>query len=406
MTATQESPAPTVPGERPSAETLIARAEALVPVLRERAERCEELRRIPDETIVDLTEAGLFDLVAPPSVGGYGYGMREFGTITRILAQGCASTAWVYSFLVVHNVSLVQDTPHLLGGRAFAPCALSAGFQATPSGTATKVDGGWRLTGRWPFASGIMNSDYSLLITTEDRGDGSEPALLGLVVDVADVTIHDVWHMSGMKGTGSNTFSCDDLFVPADRQWTVFGQEPIRPLDHGEFRPLEGFSMIRMFDVLLAAVAVGSAEACLADYKQRILTRTVGFGLGPQREHPEAWVRYGDAVTRTRIARLVWDETHRVVTDLADRQEKATLEQAAVLRMASPRICALARDAIETMLDGAGSSVNELRSPFQRYKRDVDTLKSHSYLHWDGAAVTAGAALLGVTDTPDALLLV
>jgi GTP cyclohydrolase II len=332
--------------------------------------------------------------------------MREFGTITRILAQGCASTAWVYSFLVVHNVSLVQDTPHLLGGRAFAPCALSAGFQATPSGTAKRVDGGWRLTGRWPFASGIMNSDYSLLITTEDRGDGSEPALLGLVVDVADVTIHDVWHMSGMKGTGSNTFSCDDLFVPVDRQWTVFGQEPIRPLDHGEFRPLEGFSMIRMFDVLLAAVAVGSAEACLADYKQRILTRTVGFGLGPQREHPEAWVRYGDAVTRTRIARLVWDETHRVVTDLADRQEKATLEQAAVLRMASPRICALAREAIETMLDGAGSSVNELRSPFQRYKRDVDTLKSHSYLHWDGAAVTAGAALLGVTDTPDGLLLV
>lgn len=406
MTTTHESPAPTAPGERPSAETLTARAEALVPVLRDRAERCEELRRIPDETITDLTEAGLFDLVAPPSVGGHGYGMREFGTITRILAQGCASTAWVYSFLVVHNVSLVQDTPHLLDGRAFAPCALSAGFQATPSGTAKKVDGGWRLTGRWPFASGIMNSDYSLLITTEDRGDGSEPALLGLVVDVAEVTIHDVWHMSGMKGTGSNTFSCDDLFVPADRQWTVFGQEPIRPLDHGEFRPLEGFSMIRMFDVLLAAVAVGSAEACLADYKQRILTRTVGFGLGPQREHPEAWVRYGDAVTRTRIARLVWDETHRVVTDLADRQEKATLEQAAVLRMASPRICALAREAIETMLDGAGSSVNELRSPFQRYKRDVDTLKSHSYLHWDGAAVTAGAALLGVTDTPDGLLLV
>jgi alkylation response protein AidB-like acyl-CoA dehydrogenase len=396
MTATEERRT-----TRPTGEELIACAEALVPVLRERAQHCEELRRIPDETIADLHAAGLFDLVAPPSVGGYGYGMREFGTITRILAQGCASTAWVYSFLVVHNVSLVQDTPHLLHGKAFAPCALSAGFQATPSGTAVRTEGGWRVTGKWPFASGIMNSEYSLLITTDDAGE-----LLGLVVDVADVTIHDVWHMSGMKGTGSNTFSCEDLFVPADRQWTVFGQEPIRPLDHGEFRPLEGFSMIRMFDVLLAAVAVGSAEACLADYKQRILTRTVGFGLGPQREHREAWVRYGDAVTRTRTARLVWDETHRVVTELADAQAKASLEQACLLRMASPRICQLSREAIETMLDGAGSSVNELRSPFQRYKRDVDTLKSHSYLHWDGAAVTAGAALLGVTDEPDGLLLV
>lgn len=403
MTATAER---TTSTERPPAELLIARAEALVPRLRERAQRCEELRRVPDETMQDLHDAGLFDLVAPPSVGGHGYGMREFGTITRILAQGCASTAWVYSFLVVHNVSLVQDTQHLLRGKAFAPCALSAGFQATPSGTARKVEGGWLLTGKWPFASGIMNSEYSLLITSEDRGGGGEPSLLGLVVDVADVTIHDVWHMSGMKGTGSNTFSCEDLFVPEDRQWTVFGQEPIHPLDHGEFRPLEGFSMIRMFDVLLAAVAVGSAEACLADYKERLLTRIVGFGLGPQREHREAWVRYGDAVTRTRTARLVWDESHRQVTELADAQQKASVEQACLLRMASPRICQLAREAIDTMLDGAGSSVNELRSPFQRYKRDVDTLKSHSYLHWDGAAVTAGAALLGVTDEPDALLLV
>jgi 3-hydroxy-9,10-secoandrosta-1,3,5(10)-triene-9,17-dione monooxygenase len=402
MTATAEHPTST----EPSAETLIARAEALVPVLRERARLCEELRRIPEETMRDLHEAGLLSLVSPPSVGGYGYGMREFGTVTRILAQGCASTAWVYSFLVVHNVSLVQDTPHLLRDKAFAACALSAGFQATPSGTARKVDGGWRLTGRWPFASGIMNSEYTLLITNEDRGEGGEPALLGLVVDVPEVTIHDVWHVSGMKGTGSNTFSCEGLFVPEDRQWTVFGQEPIHPLDHGEHRPLEGFSMIRMFDVLLAAVAVGSAEACLKDYKERILTRTVGFGLGPQREHPEAWVRYGDAVTRTRTARLVWDETHRVVTELSEAREKASLEQACLLRMASPRICQLAREAIDTMLDGAGSSVNELRSPFQRYKRDVDTLKSHSYLHRDGAAVTAGAALLGVTDEPDPLLLV
>lgn len=403
MTATAERPAST---ERPSAETLIARAEALVPVLRERAQVCEELRRIPEETMRDLREEGLFSLVSPQSVGGYGYGMREFGTITRILAQGCASTAWVYSFLVVHNVSLVQDTPHLLRDKAFAACALSAGFQATPSGTARKVDGGWLLTGKWPFASGIMNSEYSLLITNEDRGDGGEPGLLGLVVDVADVTIHDVWHVSGMKGTGSNTFSCEDLFVPEDRQWTVFGQEPIHPLDHGEYRPLEGFSMIRIFDVLLAAVAVGSAEACREDYKERILTRTVGFGLGPQREHREAWARYGDAVTRTRTARLLWDETHRVVTELSEARQKASLEQACLLRMASPRICQLAREAIDTMLDGAGSSVNELRSPFQRYKRDVDTLKSHSYLHWDGAAVTAGAALLGVTDEPDPLLLV
>jgi alkylation response protein AidB-like acyl-CoA dehydrogenase len=409
MRRTVETVTATLPStttDRPSGETLIARAEQLVPMLRERAQRTEELRRIPDDTIADLEQAGLFQLVAPRSQGGYAYGMRELGTITRILAQGCASTAWVYSFLVVHNVSLTQDLPHLLNGRPFAPAALSAGFQATPSGTAVPVDGGWRVTGKWPFASGIMNADHALLITLQDNGEGNDPTMLGLVVDVPDVTIHDVWHVSGMKGTGSNTFSVEDLFVPADRRWTVFGEEPLHPLRTDEVRPLEGFSIIRMFDVLLAAVAVGSAEAALADFKERILTRIVGFGLGPQREHPEAWARYGDAVTRVRTARLLWDDTHRIVTGLADNREKATVEQAAILRLASPRICALARDAIQTMVEGAGSSIYHTDNTFQRYQRDVDTLKSHSYLHWDGAAVTAGGALLGVADPIDGLLLI
>jgi alkylation response protein AidB-like acyl-CoA dehydrogenase len=409
MRRTVETVTATLPStttDRPSGETLIARAEQLVPMLRERAQRTEELRRIPDDTIADLEQAGLFQLVAPRSQGGYAYGMRELGTITRILAQGCASTAWVYSFLVVHNVSLTKDLPHLLNGRPFAPAALSAGFQATPSGTAVPVDGGWRVTGKWPFASGIMNADHALLITLQDNGEGNDPTMLGLVVDVPDVTIHDVWHVSGMKGTGSNTFSVEDLFVPADRRWTVFGEEPLHPLRTDEVRPLEGFSIIRMFDVLLAAVAVGSAEAALADFKERILTRIVGFGLGPQREHPEAWARYGDAVTRVRTARLLWDDTHRIVTGLADNREKATVEQAAILRLASPRICALARDAIQTMVEGAGSSIYHTDNTFQRYQRDVDTLKSHSYLHWDGAAVTAGGALLGVADPIDGLLLI
>lgn len=391
--------------DRPSAETLIARAEQLVPVLRERAQRTEELRRLPDETMADLDEAGLFQVVSPPSLGGHGYGMREVATITRILAQGCASTAWVYSFMVVHNVSLVQDTSHLLKDRAFAPAALSAGYQANVSGTAVPVEGGWRLTGKWPFASGIMNSEYTLTVTFEDRGEGNDPGLLGLVVDVADLEIEDVWHVSGMKGTGSNTYSAKDVFVPADRQWTVFGQEPIRPLQTEEYRPLEGFSILRTFEVLLPAVAVGCAEAALADFKERVLTRMVGFGLGPQREHREAWVRYGDAVTRVRTARLLWDENLRIVAGLSDDRQKASVEQAAVLRMAASRICTLAREAIQTMVDGGGSSIYHLSSPFQRYQRDVDTLKSHNYLHWDGAAMTSGAALLGLADPVDPMLL-
>jgi alkylation response protein AidB-like acyl-CoA dehydrogenase len=404
MTATVN--AQTASQDRVSAEELVARAEALVPVLRERARHAEQLRRIPDETIADLTEAGLFPVVSPRSEGGHGYGMTELGTITRILAKGCASTAWVYSFLVVHNVSITQDLRQLLDGRPFAPAALSAGFQATPSGTAVPVEGGWRVTGKWPFASGIMNADHVLLITLEAGHDGGDPVVLGLCADVADCEILDVWHMAGMQATGSNTVALDDHFLPADRQWTVFGQERLRPADPDDVRPLEGFSMIRMFDVLLAAVAVGCAEAAVEDMAKRVHTRVVGFGLGPQREHPEAWGRYGQAFTEARMARLLWDETLRTVSGLAEREEKADVRTAAALRMASPRICQVARDAVQIVVEGSGSSVYHLDNPLQRQQRDINFLKNHSYLHPDGAFVTAGAALLGLADPVDGLLLI
>lgn len=404
MTATAATPVDA--DRRPTADELVARAEALVPTLRERARRAEELRRIPDETIADLTEQGLFHVVSPRSEGGHGYGMTELGTITRILAKGCASTAWVYSFLVVHNVSITQDLRPLLRGRPFAPAALSAGYQATPSGTAVPVEGGWRVTGTWPFASGIMNADHVLFVTTEERPAGEDPVVLGLCADVADCRIIDIWHMAGMGATGSNTFSLTDHFLPTERRWTAFGQERLRPADPDDVRPLEGFSIIRMFDVLLAAVAVGCAEAAVEDFATRIHTRVVGFGLGPQREHPEAWGRYGRAVTEARMARVLWDETLRVVADLSARGETADLETAAELRMASPRICQVARDAVQIVVEGSGSSIFHLDHPLQRQQRDINFLKNHSYLHPDGAFVPAGAALLGLADPVDGLLLI
>jgi GTP cyclohydrolase II len=395
-----------VAADRPTAQELLMRAEALVPVLRERARGAEQLRRIPDENMADIEAAGLFWIVSPRSEGGYGYGLHELAHVTRILARGCTSTAWVYNFLVIHNTAITQDVPSILGGKPFVPAALSAGFQAMPSGSARPVEGGWRVSGRWPFASGIMNSDYALLITTEEQEDpAAEPKLVGLVAEVAEAEIEDVWYFAGMAATGSNTFSLDDVFIPSERQWTVYGFPRLKPqIDPDDDRPLEGFSIIRQFDVLLSACAIGAMEQAIDEFRDRILARTVGFGLGPQRQHPEAWGRYGQAVTEGRMARTLWDESLRIVGDLSEVKAKADVETAAYLRMASVRICQVARDAVQIVAEGSGSSVYHLDHPLQRQQRDINTLKNHSYLHPDGAYVTAGKALLGLADPVDALL--
>jgi alkylation response protein AidB-like acyl-CoA dehydrogenase len=386
-------------GKRPSHEEVVARASALVPRLRERAEKTEALRRLPDETMEDLAASALFGLGSPLSDGGLGGGIRELGDVTRILAQGCASTAWVYGFYQVHHTKMVLSLPPagreaVMAGRPYGLCASSAGFHAEPSGTAVPVDGGWRLSGKWPFASGVMNCDWVFIMTNLEQAGETKP--IGLAVPIADMTVHDVWQWSGMRGTGSNTVSADEVFVPDAFVWRV-PDAPAEPeATTREDFPLGGVSPLRIFDVVLPAVAVGIAEAAIEQYKTNTHQRIVAFGVGPQIEHREAWERYAEAWSWVNLASLLWQKSVEQMEELATKGEKAPVETAAQLRLASSRICRLARDAVQTMMDGAGSSVHHTSHPLQRAQRDLDVLKSHNYLHWDGAATQSGQAMLGL----------
>lgn len=399
----------TIATTTPTLEEALRRASALVPVLAERARRTEELGRIPDETIADLEASGLFLLASPRSMGGWGLGIEAFGNVTRILAQGCPSTAWVYSFQVIHFVSMILELSpeaqeEIHGGRPFATSANSSGFGAMGSGTAMPADGGWRLTGRFPFGSGVLNSDWIFLTSTEETEEGPKPIMA--IVPVADLAVEaGGWEVQGMKGTGSTTLVAEDVFVPAHRRANLAPTPEDRAALRARFpyedAPLVGFSALRMFDVLLPGVPLGAAEGALAVFRERVRTREVGFHYGAQRDHPEAWARYGDAFVTVQSARLLWDESVRVCAELAAAgQRTGTLEENAAFRLRTSKIGLLARDAVATMIDGGGSSVHRLDHPLQRFQRDINVAKNHSYTHWDQSATTAGAALLGLEDVP------
>jgi GTP cyclohydrolase II len=387
-----------------TAAEVLARASALVPALRERARHTEELRQIPDETMADLYDSGLFLLASPRSMGGWGYGIEEFGNVVRILARGCPSTAWVYSFMVIHFVQMILELPdqaqhEIHGGRPFATSANSSGFQAMGSGTATPVPGGWQVSGRFPFASGAMNSDWVFLTSLEPTDEGPKPLMA--IVPMADLEIDDVWHVQGLRGTGSNTLVARDLFVPSYRRANITPTAEdraahVRKFPHDDC-PLATFSALRTFDVVLPAVPLGAAEGALEVFRERIKTREIAFHNGSQRDHPEAWVRYSDAHVTVQSARLLWDESVRVCAALAAAgQRTGTHEQNAELRLRTAKVGLLSRDAVSIMIDGAGSSIHHLDHPLQRFQRDINVAKNHSYTHWDESATTAGQVLLGL----------
>ena len=175
----------------------------------------EALRRLPDATVQAAVDAELFAMVVPPSLGGLGLGLDTLAQSTRILATGCPASAWTLSFLVMHSWLLARLDPGAHAelfpepGYALAPAPLN------PTGTATPVDGGFRLTGRWEWATGIEHADWVLVHAIVDRPD--ELATAFLVVPRADAIVEDVWHTTGMRATGSNAVTITDVFVPTHR---------------------------------------------------------------------------------------------------------------------------------------------------------------------------------------------
>src|SRR5919206_1736118 len=151
-------------GGPPELEELLARAEALVPVLRERAGRTEELRRLPDETIADLHRAGLFRILQPKRVGGSELPFRSIVELVSIIGRGDGSTAWVLANLAAHHWLLgmwPQQAQDEVWGES--PDNLIGSALIFPRGRARPVSGGYRLSGRWPFSSGVDAAAWNLI---------------------------------------------------------------------------------------------------------------------------------------------------------------------------------------------------------------------------------------------------
>ena len=197
-------------------EEMLARAHAMIPVVRARAGAAEAVGRIPEETIRELHKNGLWRINQPARVGGGEYDFRLLTEVAQELARGCASTGWVYINLAVHHWMLAMWPPE---GQDTVwnenPDALIASSVIYPAGRAVKTDGGYRLTGRWPFCSGINHSEWIMVGgMVEGAGPDGGPEARVFLIRTRDLTIHDNWDVMGLSATGSVDSECDDLFVP------------------------------------------------------------------------------------------------------------------------------------------------------------------------------------------------
>ncbi|MDG2113787.1 MAG: acyl-CoA dehydrogenase family protein [Actinomycetota bacterium] len=376
-------------------------AESMVPALAARAQETEELREVPQATIDEVTAAGAWGLVMPTEAGGWGLGLRALTDVTRIMAHGCVSSSWTISFLMLHNWFLLRSPQELqdavLTGRNYAliPCPLA------PTGTATPVDGGYEVSGRWQWATGVQHADWVMVNTMVDR-DGT-PESRFCLAPIGDVEVDDVWHTSGMRGTGSNDVVAEDLFVP---EHLSIAAVEFRGDDNPGARlrpdnPFVAYPLTPVLTLIAASPALGGAEAAVDHFRDYLKDRVLPYSAGvKQADQGAAQVRLAEARATVRAARLVWQDTIDQLCDAYDHGRVIEPADRGRFRLATAQVVKLSRQAVNIALEGAGASMYFLDSPMQRTQRDLETIKGHVVYDWDRAAQLAGKLELGFEPGP------
>jgi GTP cyclohydrolase II len=385
---------PPVPGGTvPSHDEMLSRVDGLVPRLRERAGETELLRRLPEATMNDLKESGVFRILAPLELGGFGMGADTYAEVIRRLARGCASTAWTAGHLIEH-VWMLARWPRRVQDEVFAngPAPLAAATSA-PVGTGRKVPGGFSISGHWSFASGIMHSEWALLAV---QAGGVR---LQCLVPVAELELLDVWHTDGLRGTGSNDLRADNLFVPEYRavDWTLLSAADNPGSLIHEDRMIHT-PMATLLNLVAPAAALGAAEYAVDLFREKMLVRKVKNTVdNRQADSPVAQARFSQAYGLVATARLHWQEALRIVSSSFEHQPSGlTEDERAKYRLSLALSGEAAEEAVRLTVSGSGGSAHRLSHPLQRVQRDVNVLLNHPTLSLDPILEQAGRGLLGL----------
>lgn len=365
---------------------ILKRAGALIPALRERAARCEELRRVPDKTIADLIDSKLLRVCQPARFGGGEQGWDTLVEMSIEMARGDGSQAWVANVYAEHPyiVAMFADEAQNDVWRD-DPDALICASLLPVGGRVEKVDGGYRLSGKWPFASGVHHARWTIIGELGDAGGGQRDHLLFLIPR-ANFAVDDDWFTVGMTGTGSASVVLDNAFVPAHRvirgAEILAGATPGTRMNPG---PLYRMPLIGFAQTALAAVPIGVAVGMVDDFKNFV--RNKSKAPPPVAGLELLQVRLSEAAAEIHGASmLLMEAARRNMNKLAEGVALAEADAATTMRDSGYALL-LAKRAATRIFEATGAHGTYLSTPIQRGFRDVEVAGNHGSLAWERSAL-------------------
>ncbi|MGH9012518.1 MAG: acyl-CoA dehydrogenase family protein [Acidimicrobiia bacterium] len=279
----------------------------LLPDIRRRREEIERGRRLPRDLVDQLITTGVFRLAVPRGLGGEELDPLDQTRVIETISVADGSTGWCTMIALGNGV--FAGFMHERGAKeVFADPSLPTAASIAPAGAAVPTNGGFRVSGRWRFASGIEHTGWVLAGCTVMEDGTPRMAPLGIpeiahvFMPVSDVQIHDTWNASGLCGTGSHDFEATDVFVPEERVASLFDPARHRP------EPLYQMPLLPLFAPQIAAVGLGIARAALDELTTLSIDKTPTFSTSRMADKPVTQVELARAEATLGAARaLLYD---------------------------------------------------------------------------------------------------
>lgn len=372
---------------------LLDAAYAMLPAIRAQAAAVDEARRLPDALVEELRAAGFMHILQGAECGGAGADPLTAVQVMETLATASPSVAWVTMIIASTTYWTTRVLPDAVAPEVY-PGWRRVNLAGTlpPHGRAVKADGGWRLSGQWPFGSGCQHAEWLasgswLYDAAGPIMENGAPAWRMFLTPANQCAILDTWHTTGLRGTGSHDYTIDDAFVP-DR--LVYRHSLLEPA----VRPQPGYAYPALAVPLLAAVPLGAAQASVDGLIELLGRKIDRRSQRPVAAAPDKQTDLAAAEALVGSARAYLHQQVAVVWRLVEAGETPPIELRGRLRIACTHAVQSAVEAVNLVRRAAGTDAIYTTSELERLFRDVHTAAAHAFVR-PATLADGGQLLLG-----------
>ncbi|MEB3103657.1 hypothetical protein [Ferviditalea candida] len=380
-----------------SHDEALERCKGLSPNIRSRSKLADELRSQPPETIKEIIQSGLVRMLVPERWGGHELSWKTLAATTIEVAKAEPSAGWCYALLLLHSwmTAFMPDQAQADVWRDNPDACIASSLNPSPDMQVNRVEGGYVLSGKWGFSSGIEHSDWALiLVPLPQSGNEQEKAVYYFLVPKSDMLVHDTWHVIGMRGTGSNMFELKDVFVPSHRTmelepWNLYGISPGMQLNTA---PLYRIQLSAVMPATLLSVILGSTLGAYELWRDTVISKNKTRTGVRVAELTHQQIRMAKIATKIEAAHALLMKSLEIVESgrVLDYSERVRLRCNYAY---SAQLCS---EAMESIFLNSGAAASAESNLLQQFWRDIHAGAQHMAFNFDGLGEIFGKLELGL----------